>query len=81
MAGDLRLADERVSRVNKGGLSWKLLVGFSGAKARMSPKIGIPLTRSGRHQKIGLSITGGRCLLPTTFLLLVADSITRRKYR
>lgn len=50
--------------MNKGGFSWKRFVGISGAKARMSRKIGIPLTRSGRHQKIGRSVTGGGCLLP-----------------
>lgn len=49
--------------MNKGGFSWKRFVGISGAKARMSRKIGIPLSRSGRHQKIGRSITGGGCLL------------------
>ncbi len=50
--------------MNKGGFSWKRFVGISGAKARMSRKIGVPLTRSGRHQKIGRSVTGGGCLLP-----------------
>jgi hypothetical protein len=50
--------------MNKGGFSWKRFVGISGAKARMSRKIGIPLTRSGRHQKIGRSVSGGGCLLP-----------------
>lgn len=50
--------------MNKGGFSWRRFVGVSGAKARMSRKIGVPLTRSGRHQKIGRSITGGGCLLP-----------------
>lgn len=38
--------------VNKGGFSWKRLLGISGAKARFSRKVGIPLTRSGRYQKI-----------------------------
>ncbi|HET7481772.1 MAG TPA: hypothetical protein VFK89_02810 [Actinomycetota bacterium] len=53
--------------MNKGGFSWKRFVGISGAKARMSRKIGIPLTRSGRNQKIGRMVTGGGCLLPLTF--------------
>lgn len=30
----------------------------------MSRKIGITLTHSGRHQKIGRAVTGGGCLLP-----------------
>jgi len=57
--------------VNKGGFSWKRFVGISGAKARMSRKIGIPLTRSGRHQKIGRSVTGGGCLIPFAVLMAV----------
>jgi hypothetical protein len=33
--------------------SWKRAMGISGAKHRISRKIGIPLTRSGRQRKIG----------------------------
>ncbi len=33
--------------------SWKRAVGISGAKNRISRKIGIPLTRSGRQKKVG----------------------------
>jgi hypothetical protein len=39
--------------MNKGGFSWRRFVGISAAKARISRKIGIPLTRSGRQQKLG----------------------------
>ncbi len=42
--------------MNKGGFSWKRLVGISAAKARISRKIGIPLTRSGRQRKLGALI-------------------------
>jgi hypothetical protein len=41
--------------------SYKRALGVSGAKNRISRKIGIPLTKSGRRQKIGRA-TG--CLLP-----------------
>jgi hypothetical protein len=66
--------------MNKGGFSWKRFVGISGAKARMSRKIGIPLTRSGRHQKIGRSVTGGGCLvsLLLTLILVLAVRAARR---
>ena len=37
--------------------SWKRLLGISGAKNRISRKIGVPLTRSGRDRKIGRAIT------------------------
>ena len=47
--------------MNKGGFSWKKLSGYSGAKANVSRKIGIPLTKSGRNQKIGRVVSKG-CL-------------------
>lgn len=45
--------------------SWKRAVGISGAKARISRKIGIPLTRSGRERKLGRMMTGGQCFVAT----------------
>jgi hypothetical protein len=65
--------------VNKGGFSWKRFVGISGAKSRMSRKIGVPLTRSGRHQKIGRSVTGGGCAVPAVLLVLGISWFTRRR--
>jgi hypothetical protein len=38
--------------MNKGGFSWKRVSGISVAKSRVSRKIGIPLTRSGRERKM-----------------------------
>ena len=55
--------------MNRGGYSWKRFVGISTAKARISHKIGIPHTKSGRDQKIGRMITRGGCLV----VLLVGD--------
>jgi hypothetical protein len=49
--------------MNRGGFSWKRFVGISAAKARLSRKIGIPLTHSGRNQKIGRMVTRGGCLV------------------
>jgi len=45
--------------MNKGGFSWKRLVGISRVKSNISRKTGIPLTRSGRNQKIGRIVTKG----------------------
>ncbi len=39
--------------MNKGGFSWKRFLGISAYKARISRRIGIPLTRSGRQRKLG----------------------------
>ncbi|KTD04535.1 hypothetical protein OQJ19_05885 [Fluoribacter gormanii] len=42
--------------MNRGGFSWKRLVGLSALKAKISRKIGIPLTQSGRERKLGALI-------------------------
>lgn len=47
--------------------SWKRATGLSAAKGRLSRKIGIPLSRSGRQRKIGRA-TG--CCGPFAFLLV-----------
>jgi len=38
--------------------SWKRAIGLSAAQARLSRQIGIPISRSGRQQKIGRLILG-----------------------
>ncbi len=55
--------------------SWKRALGISGAKARLSRKLGIPLTRSGRERKIGRVVTGGGCVLPVAGLLFAAAAL------
>jgi hypothetical protein len=54
-----------------GGFSWKRAVGLSAAKARLSRRIGMPLTKSGRQRKLGKMVSGGGCLV----VLLFAASI------
>ena len=54
--------------MNRGGFSWKRLLGVSQAKARLSRKIGIPLTRSGRQRKMG-ALMG--CLIPVLLGLII----------
>lgn len=69
--------------MNRGGFSWSRLIGISAAKSRISRAIGIPLTRSGRQQKIGRMVTGGGCLVviglfvvvPVVCAIFVARSI------
>jgi hypothetical protein len=43
--------------MNFGGFSWKRAIGLSAAKARLSRRIGIPLTRSGRQRKVGAFVS------------------------
>lgn len=54
--------------MNKGGFSWKKLSGISQVKSNISRKTGIPLTKSGRHQKIGRIVSKG-CVV--TLLCLI----------
>jgi hypothetical protein len=46
--------------------SWKRALGISAAKGRISRKIGIPLTRSGRQRKLGRAM--GCCVMLATLL-------------
>lgn len=55
--------------MNKGGFSWKRLLGVSRLKSNLSRKIGIPLTRSGRNQKIGRMVSKG-CLGMVVFITI-----------
>ncbi len=54
---------------NRGGFSWKRLLGVSRAKSKLSRTIGIPLTKSGRQRKLG-NMMGG-CMLPVIFGVLI----------
>ena len=55
-------------RNRKFGFSWsaRRAVGISGAKGRMSRKLGIPLSRSGRQRMIGRKV--GCCIPLLTFI-------------
>jgi hypothetical protein len=50
--------------------SWKRALGISAAKARLSRKIGIPLTKSGRQRMVGRALGCGLAGLVLTLLLL-----------
>ncbi len=58
--------------------SWKRASGLSNLKSKVSRQIGVPLTRSGRQQKIGRA-TG--CALPFALILAglgaVAEAVAR----
>jgi len=63
--------------VNHGGFSWKRLVGISAAKARISRRIGIPLSRSGRYMKVGRMVTRGGCLVALLIPVIVIVSVVK----
>jgi hypothetical protein len=60
---------KKAAIMNKGGFSWKRFLEISQAKARISRKIGIPMTRTGRQRKIGAAIG---CLILVLALILTA---------
>lgn len=57
--------------MNRGGFSWRRATGISGAKARLSRKIGIPLTKSGRQRKYGAAMGCATLLLGTLIALVL----------
>ncbi len=54
--------------------SWKRAVGISAAKGRISRKVGVPLTRSGRQRKVGRAV--GCCVPLSLGLALLAGCAT-----
>ena len=54
--------------------SWKRALGISGAKGKISRKIGIPLTRLGRQRKFGRAM--GCCVALSLFLLGLLAIVT-----
>jgi len=60
-----------INRMNLGGFSWKRAVGLSAAKSRLSRRIGIPFTKSGRERKLGRMISGGGCAVMVAFMVAI----------
>jgi hypothetical protein len=57
--------------MNFGGFSWRRALGISAAKARLSRRIGIPLTKSGRQRKLGKLVSGGGCLVALVVMVAI----------
>ncbi len=70
------------------GFSWKRASGLSAAKGRLSRKIGVPLTKNGRRQKVKrlLRVPSGErgqkaaagCLLPAVVGVFLAIWVVLR---
>ncbi len=56
---------------NRGGFSWKRVVGITKQKQRISRASGIPLSRSGRQRKVGKLMTGGCVTFPAALVVLI----------
>jgi hypothetical protein len=47
--------------------SWKRAFGVSSAKGKLSRRLGVPLTKSGRQRKVGSAVG---CCIPIGFVLV-----------
>jgi hypothetical protein len=56
---------------NRGGFSWKRLLGVTKAKQKLSRKLGIPLTKSGRQRKLGKKMGGCVVLFLLSFIVFL----------
>jgi hypothetical protein len=54
--------------------SWRRALGISQAQARLSRRIGIPLSRSGRQRKVGRELG---CLVPLGALVGIGALLAR----
>ena len=64
--------------MNRGGFSWKRLLGISAAKSKIARKIGIPLTRSGRQRKLGAAMGCITLLIGVMGLAVAAAAIVMK---
>ena len=61
--------------MNRGGFSWKRLLGVSAMKSKISRQIGVPLTRSGRQRKFGAAAGCVTLLLPGILVVMVVLAV------
>ena len=45
--------------MNRGGFSWKTLLGITGLKRKIARKTGVPMTKSGIERKVGEAVING----------------------
>jgi hypothetical protein len=55
--------------------SWKRALGISAAKGRISRSIGVPLTRSGRRQKLGRMVESGSIVVVVAMIFTAAAGL------
>ncbi len=61
--------------MNKGGFSWKRLIGITRVKQNFARKTGIPTTKGGLERKIGGMILGKGCLVVIFGLVVIGSLI------
>ncbi|MHB8335823.1 MAG: hypothetical protein ACYDEE_00200 [Ignavibacteriaceae bacterium] len=64
--------------MNQGGFCWRRFVGISGAKAKISRRIGIPLSKSGRYMKVGRIVTRGGCLVVLLIPIMIIWAVVKK---
>ena len=64
--------------MNIGGFSWKRLLGITAFKSRISRKVGLPFTKTGRERKVGAALGP---LVPIGLLIMAGARLLRRRRR
>lgn len=60
--------------MNVGGFSWKRLLGITAFKSRISRKVGIPFTKTGRERKVGAALGP---VVPIAILMMAGAKLFR----
>jgi len=60
--------------MNIGGFSWKRLLGITAFKSRISRKVGIPFTKTGRERKVGAALGP---VVPIAILIMAGAKLFR----
>ena len=64
--------------MNIGGFSWKRLLGITAYKSRISKKVGIPFTKTGRERKVGAALGP---VVPIAILMMAGAKLFRALLR
>jgi hypothetical protein len=64
--------------MNIGGFSWKRLLGITAFKSRISKKVGIPFTKTGRERKVGAALGP---VVPIAILMMAGAKLFRALLR
>ena len=59
MCVDEQVKEWRLLLMNRGGFSWKTLLGITGLKRKIARKTGVPMTKSGIERKVGAAVING----------------------
>ena len=59
MCVEEQVKEWRLLFMNRGGFSWKTLLGITGLNRKIARKTGVPMTKSGIERKVGAAVING----------------------